>query len=48
MALVSSRRKKSGLAATILVVDDEDLVGKIIGRMLQPMGYCILHAANGK
>jgi len=47
MALVSRRIKKSGLAATILIVDDEDLVRKIIDRMLQPMGYCILHAANG-
>ena len=47
MALVSRPIKKSGLAATILIVDDEDLVRKIIDRMLQPMGYCILHAANG-
>jgi len=47
MALVSRRIKKSGLAATILIVDDEDLVRKIIDRMLQPMGYCILHAADG-
>ena len=47
MALVSRPIKKSGLAATILVVDDEDLIRKIIDRMLQPMGYCILHAANG-
>src|SRR5262245_11810575 len=47
MALVSRRIKKSGLSATILIVDDEDLVRKIIDRMLQPMGYCILHAANG-
>ena len=47
MALVSRRIKKSGLSATILIVDDEDLVRKIIDRMLQPMGYCILHAADG-
>ena len=47
MALVSRPINKSGLAATILVVDDEDLIRKIIDRMLQPMGYCILHAANG-
>ena len=47
MALVSRPIKKSGLAATILVVDDEDLIRKIIYRMLQPMGYCILQAANG-
>src|SRR5215470_9707391 len=47
MALVSRRIKKSGLSATILIVDDEDLIRKIIDRMLQPMGYCILHAANG-
>src|SRR5215467_13725181 len=47
MALVSRPIKKSGLAATILVVDDEDLIRKIIYRMLQPMGYDILHAANG-
>jgi len=33
--------------ATIQVVDDEDLVRKMIARMLQPMGYCILHTANG-
>src|SRR5215831_18180513 len=47
MALVSRRIKKSGFSATILIVDDENLVRKIIDRMLQPMGYRILHAANG-
>src|SRR5215813_9599001 len=47
MALVSRRIKKSGLSATILIVDDEDLIRKIVDRMPQPMGYCILHAANG-
>jgi len=47
MAPASHSISKTGLTATILVVDDEDLIRKIIDRMLQPMGYCILHAANG-
>ena len=47
MAPVSYSTKNASLTPTILVVDDEDLVLKMIARMLQPMGYDILHAANG-
>jgi len=47
MAPVSYSTKNASLTPTILVVDDEDLVRKMIARMLQPMGYDILHAANG-
>jgi two-component system cell cycle sensor histidine kinase/response regulator CckA len=46
MAPVSYSIKNAG-STTILVVDDEDLIRTMIGKMLKPMGYCILHAANG-
>jgi two-component system cell cycle sensor histidine kinase/response regulator CckA len=47
MAPASHPINKAGSTTTILVVDDEDLIRTMIGKMLKPMGYCILHAANG-
>ncbi|MBM9613971.1 CHASE domain-containing protein [Desulfobulbus rhabdoformis] len=32
---------------TILVVDDEEIIRKIVGEMLERLGYSILEAANG-
>jgi CheY-like chemotaxis protein len=36
------------MAKRILVIDDEDLIREVIREMLEPEGYVVLTAANGK